>query len=259
MAYTALITGASNGIGMELAKIHASKGGNLVLIARNKLKLNMLKSELVDKYKILVCVIAMDLSTEGSAQKIYDQTTLEKIQIDCLINNAGFGDFGFFAQTNIEKELSMISLNITTLTLMTKLYLRDMLDRKGGRIMNVASIAAFQPGPKMSVYSATKAYVLSFSQAVGNEVRPQGVTITTLCPGPTKSGFQAAASMQKSKMFNNNKLPSSKEVAEYAYDAMIKGKSVAIPGFLNNIMVDIVSFIPRKWVLNIVRKIQDAA
>lgn len=259
MAYTALITGASGGIGMELAKIHASKRGNLVLVARNKTKLDKLKSELVEKYKISVSVIVMDLAMEGSAQKIYDQTTQDKIQIDCLINNAGFGDFGFFSQSDTEKELNMINLNITTLTLLTKFYLKDMLDRKGGRIMNVASIAAFQPGPKMSVYSATKAYVLSFSQAVGNEVCHQGVTITTLCPGPTKSGFQTAASMQNSKMFNNNKLPSSKEVAEYGYEAMMKGKSVAIPGFINNIMADVVSFIPREWVLKIVRKIQDTA
>ncbi|GLU56902.1 SDR family NAD(P)-dependent oxidoreductase [Dyadobacter frigoris] len=259
MAYTALITGASSGIGQELAKIHASKGGNLVLVARNKIKLDKLKSELVEKYRISVSIMVMDLSVEGSAQKIYDQTTLEKIQIDCLINNAGFGDFGFFSLTDTEKQVNMINLNIIALTLLTKLYLKDMLDRKGGRIMNVASIAAFQPGPKMAVYSATKAYVLSFSQAVGNEVRHQGVTITALCPGATESGFQEAASMQHSKMFNKAKLPSSKEVAEYGYDAMIKGRSVAIPGFLNNIMADAVGFIPRNWVLKLVRKIQDAA
>ncbi|MEO6685633.1 MAG: SDR family NAD(P)-dependent oxidoreductase, partial [Dyadobacter sp.] len=241
------------------AKIHASKGGDLVLVARNKIKLDKLKSELVEKYKISVCILVMDLSVEGSAQKIYDQTTLEKIQIDCLINNAGFGDFGFFSQTDTFKTVSMINLNIMALTLLTKLYLKDMLDRRGGRIMNVASIAAFQPGPKMAVYSATKAYVLSFSQALGNEVAHLGVTVTALCPGATQSGFQAAASMQESKMFNNKNLPSSKEVATYGYDAMIKGKSVAIPGFLNNIMADAVGLMPREWVLKLVRKIQDAA
>ena len=259
MAYTALITGASSGIGMELAKIHASKGGNLVLVARNKLKLAELKSELVEKYKISVYIIVMDLSVEGSAKKVYEQTTLEKIQIDCLINNAGFGDFGFFSQTDTDKEVGMINLNIIALTLLTKLYLKDMLDRKGGKIMNVASIAAFQPGPKMAVYSATKAYVLSFSQAICNEVRDQGVTVTALCPGATQSGFQKAASMQDSKIFNNGNLPSSQEVAAYGYDAMIKGKSVAISGFLNNFMADAAGFIPRNWVLKLVRKIQDAA
>ncbi len=259
MAYTALITGASSGIGLELAKIHASKGGNLVLVARNKFRLDILKSELVSKYRIAVCVIEMDLSLEGSALKIYEQTTLKNIQIDCLINNAGFGDFGFFSQTDIQKEVNMINLNIITLTLLTKLYLKDMLDRNGGRIMNVASIAAFQPGPKMAVYSASKAYVLSFSQAVDNEARDQGVTVTALCPGPTESGFQEAASMQNSKMFNISKLPTSSEVAAYGYDAMIKGKSLAIPGIMNNFMVDAVGIIPRKWVLKLIRKIQDAA
>ena len=259
MAYTALITGASSGIGLELAKIHASKGGNLVLVARNKFRLDILKSELVSKYRIAVCVIEMDLSLEGSALKIYEQTTLKNIQIDCLINNAGFGDFGFFSQTDIQKEVNMINLNIIALTLLTKLYLKDMLDRNGGRIMNVASIAAFQPGPKMAVYSASKAYVLSFSQAVDNEARDQGVTVTALCPGPTESGFQEAASMQNSKMFNNSKLPTSSEVAAYGYDAMIKGKSLAIPGIMNNFMADAVGIIPRKWVLKLIRKIQDAA
>ncbi|TKT86506.1 SDR family NAD(P)-dependent oxidoreductase [Dyadobacter frigoris] len=259
MPYTALITGASSGIGLELAKIHASKGGDLVLVARNKAKLDQLKSELVQTYGISVSIIVIDLSAEGSAKKIYDRTTVEKIQIDCLINNAGFGDFGFFSDTDLQKEVNMINLNIMALTLLTKLYLKDMLDRKGGRIMNVASIAAFQPGPKMAVYSATKAYVLSFSQAVGNEVLHQGVTVTALCPGPTESGFQEAASMQNSKMFNNNKLPTAGEVAAYGYEAMLKGKSVAIPGFINNLMADAVGFIPREWVLKLVRKIQDAA
>jgi short-subunit dehydrogenase len=237
----------------------ASRGGSLVLVARNKIKLDKLKSELVETYGISVRIIVMDLSVEGSAQKIYDQTTLDKIQIDCLINNAGFGDFGFFSQTDIEKEVNMINLNIVALTLLTKLYLKDMLGRNGGRIMNVASIAAFQPGPKMAVYSATKAYVLSFSQAIGNEVLHQGVTVTALCPGPTESGFQEAASMQNSKMFNKNKLPTSGEVAAYGYEAMLKGKSVAIPGFVNNLMADAVGLIPRNWVLKLVRKIQDAA
>jgi uncharacterized protein len=191
MKHTALITGASNGIGLELAKIHASKGDDLVLVARNKTKLDELKTELENQYTIKVYTIGKDLSGFNAAQEVYDETTKQNIQIDYLINNAGFGDFGMFTETDWNKEFQMINLNITTLTQFTKLYLQDMVKRRSGKIMNVASTAAFQSGPTMAVYCATKAYVLSFSEAVNNEVSDQGVTITTLCPGPTESGFQA--------------------------------------------------------------------
>lgn len=256
---TALITGASNGIGLELAKIHASKGDNLVLVARNKSKLDELKTELEKQYKISVYTIGKDLSAANSAQDIYNETTEKKIQIDYLINNAGFGDFGMFYETDWNKELQMINLNITTLTQFTKLYLKDMVKRKGGKIMNVASTAAFQSGPTMAVYYATKAYVLSFSEAVDNEVRDKGVTITTLCPGATESGFQAAAKMEESALVKGKKLPTSKEVAEYGYWSMMQGKTVAIHGLMNWIMANSVRFTPRSLVVKITRKIQDKA
>ncbi|MFN7691551.1 MAG: SDR family NAD(P)-dependent oxidoreductase, partial [Bacteroidota bacterium] len=156
---TALITGASNGIGLELAKIHASKGGDLVLVARNKSKLDELKHELKTKFNIKVYTIGKDLSASNAAKEVYDETSKQQIKIEYLINNAGFGDFGFFAETDWNKELQMINLNITTLTQFTKLYLQEMLKRKSGKIMNVASTAAFQSGPTMAVYYATKAYV----------------------------------------------------------------------------------------------------
>jgi uncharacterized protein len=171
---TALITGASNGIGLELAKVHASKGDNLVLVARNKAKLDELKAELEKSYKISVYTIGKDLSASNAAQEVYDETKRQNIQIDYLINNAGFGDFGMFVETDWNKELQMINLNITTLTQFTKLYLQDMVKRKNGKIMNVASTAAFQSGPTMAVYYATKAYVLSFSEAIDNEVSEHG-------------------------------------------------------------------------------------
>lgn len=256
---TALITGASNGIGLELAKVHASKGDNLVLVARNKSKLDELKSELEKQYKIKVYTIGKDLSAFNSAQEVYDETTKQNIQIDYLINNAGFGDFGMFVDNDWNKELQMINLNITTLTHFTKLYLKDMVKRRSGKIMNVASTAAFQSGPTMAVYYATKAYVLSFSEAVDNEVRDKGVTITTLCPGATESGFQAAAAMQESNLVKGKKLPSSREVAEYGYKAMMKGKTVAIHGMMNAIMANSVRFTPRSMVVKITRKIQDKA
>ena len=252
---TALITGASSGIGCELAKIHAAKGGNLVLVARNISKLDELKLELETQFKVSVYTIGKDLSVVNAAFEVYKETKQQGIQVDYLINNAGFGDFGMFSETEWEKEHQMINLNITALTQFTKLYLQDMLKRKGGKIMNVASTAAFVPGPTMAVYCATKPYVLSFSEAVDNEVREFGVTITALCPGATQSGFIAAASAEESALFKGKKLPSSKEVAVFGYDAMIKGKAVVIHGLPNKILAFIVRFTPRKLVVKISRKV----
>lgn len=259
MKNTALITGASSGIGLELAKIHAAKGGDLVLVARNKSKLDDLKNELETQFKVSVYTIDKDLSVINSAQGVYDETTKQGIQIDFLINNAGFGDFGMFVETDWNKELQMINLNITTLTQFTKLYLQDMVKRRSGKIMNVASTAAFQSGPTMAVYYATKAYVLSFSEAVNNEVIDKGITVTTLCPGPTKSGFQAAAAMEESNLVKGKKLPNAKEVAEYGYASMLKGKTVAIHGTMNWIVANSVRFLPRSIVVKLTRKIQDRA
>jgi uncharacterized protein len=254
---TALITGASNGIGLELAKIHASKGDNLVLVARNKAKLEELKTKLESQYKIKVYTIGKDLSVANSAKEVYEETQQQQIQVDYLINNAGFGDFGMFVETDWEKELQMINLNISTLTQFTKLYIKDMVKQKSGKIMNVASTAAFQSGPTMAVYYATKAYVLSFSEAVNNEVSDKGVTVTTLCPGATESGFQAAAAMEESALVKGKKLPSSQEVAKYGYESMMKGKVVAIHGFMNYIMANSVRFMPRSLVVKTTRKFQD--
>jgi short-subunit dehydrogenase len=256
---TALITGSSNGIGLELAKVHASKGGNLVLVARNKAKLDELKVELERQYKITVYTIGKDLSLPHAAQEVYDEIKSQQIQIDYLVNNAGFGDFGMFVETDWNKELQMINLNITTLTHFTKLYVRDMVKRGSGKILNVASTAAFQSGPTMAVYYATKAYVLSFSEALDNEVSNKGVSVTTLCPGPTESGFQAAAAMEESNLVKGKKLPSSREVAEYGYASMMKGKTVAIHGMMNYLMANSVRFLPRALVVKVTRMIQDKA
>ena len=257
MKNTALITGASNGIGLELAKIHASKGGDLVLVARNKSKLDELKIALEKQYNISVLTIDKDLSLPNAAMEIYEETTKKDIHVDYLINNAGFGDFGMFVETDWNKELQMINLNITTLTLFTKLYLQDMVKRRSGKIMNVASTAAFQPGPTMAVYCATKAYVLSFSEAVSNEVSDKGITITSLCPGATETGFKTAAALDESKLFKDKKLPTAKEVAEYGYAAMIKGKTVAIHGMLNYLMANSIRFIPRALILKVSRQMID--
>lgn len=259
MYKTALITGASGGIGLELARIHASKGDHLILVARNKSKLEELKIELERKFNIAVYVIGKDLSDLSAALEIYNETKNAGIEIEYLINNAGFGNFGMFAETDWNKEQQMIQLNITALTQLTKLYLKDMIQRRSGRIMNVASTAAFQPGPTMAVYYATKSYVLHFSEAVANEVKDKGITITALCPGPTESGFQAAAALEESRLFKGKSIPSSKSVAEYGYKAMMRGQSVAIHGLMNNILAFFVRLMPRKLIVKVTRKIQDKA
>src|ERR1035437_8078135 len=257
MNKTALITGATSGIGYELAYIHAKQGGNVVLVARSKDKLEQIKKDLKNNYNINVYVIEKDLSLKNSAKDVYDEIIKNNITVDYLINNAGFGDFGFFNDSDWGKLERMINLNITALTQLTKLFISDMIKQGSGRILNVASTAAFQPGPTMAVYYATKAYVLSFSEAINNEVNGSGVTVTTLCPGPTKSGFQEAASLQESRLVKGRILATSKEVAEYGYNAMLKGKSVAIPGFVNYLIANLVRFFPRSAVLKMARFIQD--
>jgi len=253
---TALITGSSGGIGYELAKIHAEKGDNLVLVARTESKLTELKNELEEKYNIRVHVISKDLSKAGAVKEVYDELKHESISVDYLINNAGFGDFGLFAGSDWNRQEQMITLNITSLAHLTRLFLPDMISRKSGKILNVASTAAFQPGPTMAVYFATKAFVLSFSEAINNEVSEHGITVTALCPGATLSGFQAAASMQDSKLFEGNNFPTSGEVALFGYNAMMKGKAVAIHGFKNTVMANSVRFAPRSLVVRIARKMQ---
>lgn len=254
---TALITGASSGIGLELVKIHASKGDNLVLVARNESKLNELKSELENLYKIQIYIIVKDLSIPDAAQEVHNETTRQGIAINYLINNAGFGDYGLFHTVDWGKTQQMINLNIMSLTQFTYLYLKDMVNMGTGRIMNVASTAAFQPVPTMSVYSATKSFVLSFSEAVNNEVRDKGVTITALCPGPTSTSFRSAAAMEKSGLFKDGKSAGPKEVAEYGYKAMMSGTPVAIHGMKNYIMARAANLFPRKIVLNITRKMME--
>jgi uncharacterized protein len=254
---TALITGASSGIGLELAKIFASKGINLIIVSRKIIELSRLGTELSGKYKIYVEEIEKDLSVPGSAKQIYDNVKSLGFDIDFLINNAGFGDYGLFYKCDWEKQERMINLNMLTLTHLTRLFLPDMIKRKSGKIMNVASTAAFQPGPLMSVYYASKAYVLFFSEAIANELEGTGITVTALCPGPTKSGFQKAANVEHSKMMDGKSIPDSKKVAEYGYKAMMKGKRVAIQGMMNKELAFFSRRAPKKFILNTVRKINE--
>ncbi|MBI3134933.1 MAG: SDR family oxidoreductase [Bacteroidetes bacterium] len=254
---TALITGASSGIGMELAKIHAAQGDSLVLVARNAQKLNELATELSGKHKIRVDVVAADLALENAARDVYNTVKQKNIQVDYLVNNAGFGDFNFLHETKWEKQAMMIDLNIRSLTHLTHLFLPEMVQRRSGKILNVASTAAFLPCPMMAVYGATKHYVLALSEAVANEVADKGITVTALCPGATTSGFQDAAEMRESGFMTNQKFATAQSVAAYAYKSMMRGKRVAIPGFINKLTAGIVRFTPRKMVTSIARKLVD--
>lgn len=254
---TVLITGASGGIGWELAGVCAREGHDLVLVARSIDKMNELAASLTNRYGCKVIAIAKDLSLHDSPAEIFSRLQQENIRVDILVNNAGFGEYGLFTETRWNKEAQMIDLNIRALTELTKLFLPSMTGNKYGRIMNVASTASFQPGPLMAVYFATKAYVLSFSEAIANELQGTGVTVTALCPGPTESGFKKAASLEDSKLFNEKKVPSSLEVAEYGYKEMMKGSTVAVHGIKNRIMAASVRFTPRRLVTAVVRMMND--
>lgn len=257
MAKTALITGASSGIGYELAKIFARENTQLIITARREEKLQNLKNELEKNHSIQVHLFTADLSKTDAPELIFDFCKENNLQVDYLINNAGIGDYGFFSESSWDTTQTMIDLNIKSLTHLTRLFLPGMIERKSGKIMNVASTASFQPGPLMSVYYATKHYVLAFSEALANEVSVHDITITTLCPGPTKSEFQETANMQKSKLMDRFPMPDSQEVAEYGYKSMMNGKRVAVHGFANKVMSKLVSLFPRKMVTSIVRKVQE--
>jgi hypothetical protein len=254
MKNTALITGASGGLGLEFAKIHASKGGDLVLIARSGDKLNQIKTELESQFGVDVHVIEMDLSKPNAAPEVYTETQNNGIKIDYLINNAGVGTFGFFNNLDWEKEEQMLNLNMITLTHLVKLYLPKMVEHKKGFILNVASTAAFQPAPLMSTYFASKAYVLHFTEALHNEVKSSGINVSALCPPATATSFFINAEMGDSTLAKSKKMPTAKEVAEYGYKSVLKGKSVAVYGFGNRIMASLIGVVPRSLVVKTARK-----
>jgi short-subunit dehydrogenase len=252
---TALITGASSGIGLEFARIFAAHKNNLVLVARSGDKLNALAAELKEKHAVEVKIIAADLSDIAQVQQVYDTCQSENIEVEYLINNAGFGDFKNFANENWDTIMGMIDLNIKALTKLTHLFVPDMVKRKSGKILNVASTAAFQPGPGMAIYFATKSFVLFLSEALHVELKYTGVNVTCLCPGPTESGFATAAAMENANIFTKGKIPTSKKVAEYGYKALMKNKMTVIHGLLNTIMATAERFVPRSLVVSIAKKV----
>jgi short-subunit dehydrogenase len=254
---TALITGASGGIGYELALEHVRRGGDVILVARREDKLREYQSAWESTYGVKVHVIGMDLARRGSAQALYDAVATKGLTVDILINNAGFGQYGLFEESDVERGLEMLELNVVTLTALTRLFVVDMLRRRSGRIMNVASTASFQPVPLFAQYSATKAYVLSFSEALNNEVSDRGVTVTTLCPGPTTSGFQDVAAMHQARMADARLMATSAEVARFGYNAMLRGKTVAVHGLLNRITIMLLRFSPRSIVVRVGRMVAE--
>lgn len=256
MKNVALITGASSGIGKELAIIHAKKGGDLVIIARREEELLKLKSELEEKYNTNVFVIVSDLSKPESAFEIFNTTQINHIQIDILINNAGLGGHGKFYERELAKDQHMINVNILSLVNLTHLYLQEMVKRNEGKILHVASTAGFIPGPLQAVYYATKAFVNSFSQSLSEELSGTNVTSTLLCPGAVNTGFIKASDLEGLDVWKIAKTPDS--VAHCGYKAMEQGKLLVINELLLAFLINwIVPFVPRKLLLKFSRKMME--
>jgi short-subunit dehydrogenase len=253
---TALITGASGGIGLELANRFAKDGYGLVLIARHQGTLEQVAADLGQNYRVPVHIIDVDLSEVDAPQRVFDRVREMGVHVDVLVNNAGYGLYGPFAQTDRADELKMIDLNIRALTDLTKLFLPAMLQQRSGGIMNVASTAAFQPGPLMAVYYASKAYVLSFTEALANELQGSGVTASAFCPGPTATKFQERANMKGSKLLRMG-LMDVKQAVDVGYNGFKQRTTIVIPGSQNRFLVNLIRFLPRRWVTSIVRSISD--
>lgn len=247
MGMNILITGASGGIGYELAKLFARDRHNLILVARSGEKLAQVAAEL-QASGVTVKTFAIDLGNPPAAKFLYDQIQGQGMIVDILVNNAGFGAYGDFAQMSEDLIFGQISLNITALTELTRLLLPPMISRRNGRIMNVASTAGFQPGPLMAVYYATKAYVISFSEAIANELRGTGVTVTCFCPGATNTGFARRAGNDKTRIFKQLGAMEAGKVALDGYRALMEGRTLAISGTQNWLVAQSTRFAPRKLV-----------
>lgn len=254
MSKTALITGASIGIGYELCKLFAKDGHDLILVARSQDKLEALSKELKDTFNVTAHVISADLAKVGAAADLYKSVQDKSLTVNVLVNNAGIGTNGKFTDADLQSELNLIQLNITALVELCHLFGADMSKRKQGKILNVASTASFQPGPYMANYYASKAYVLSFSEALHEELGRDGVTVSALCPGPTATGFFSAADMTESSLAKSPLVMSANKVAKVGYDALNGGKAVVISGWINWLMAQSTRISPRM----IVRKISAA-
>lgn len=257
VAKTALITGAASGIGYELARIFAINGYNLILVDINGTKLTQVVTEFIQEFGITVKILVKDLSIATVPHEIFTAVKKSQMTVDILVNNAGFGNYGLFQNTDLKTELAMMQVNMVCLTHLTKLFLPDMIQQGEGKILNVASAAAFQPGPLMAVYFATKAYILSFSEAVNNELEGTGVTITVLCPGPTQTAFHQRTGLSDSELVKRTKMMDAKSVADIGYHSLMTNKTVVIPGLKHKVLAASVRLAPRKLVTKIVRNMQE--
>lgn len=256
MRDTALVTGASAGIGSELARLFARHRHDVVLVARREERLTRIAEALQEEYGVTAHVIAADLATTGGPRRLYEAVRERGIEIEYLVNNAGFGTFGPFVETDVNETMELVRLNIGALTELTALFLPPMVERHSGRVLNVASAAAFQPGPLMATYYASKAYVLHLSEALNEELEGKGVSVTALCPGPVRTEFQEVAGMETSGLVLNKRLIDVERVAEEGYEAMMRGKSMVVPGLATKLLSFGVRFAPRRFVAKFVRRLQ---
>ena len=254
----ALITGASSGIGLELARLFARDGHDLVLVARRQDRLQALADELTDRYDVQLTVIAADLADPSAPAEIARRVAAAGLEVELLVNNAGYGLAGEFIRTDAATELRMIQVNIAALTHLSKLFLPRMVAEHQGRIMNVASTAGFVPGPLMAVYYATKAYVISFSLALAEELRQSGVTVTVLCPGATRTEFQERAGIDLDvRLFRGPWVADAASVARAGYQGMLRGKRLVVPGVFNKIMVAATRLASRALLAKVARRVQE--
>lgn len=257
MPNTALITGASSGIGREFARLHARKGGDVIVTARRKEELEALKTELETEHQVAVMAIPLDLGAEGGAQKLHDVITKSGTQVDILINNAGFGGHGKFVERELEADQAMIDLNVDALVALCHMFGKDMVAQGGGKILNVSSTAAHMPGPLQATYFATKAFVSSFSQALAEELKDDRVTVTALEPGYVETGFADAADLAGTGLVRQ-KGKTAAETAKIGYDAMRMGKLTVInEGQLSFMLNWVLPFLPQKAKLSMVRRMQE--
>ena len=249
----ALITGASSGIGYEMAKLFAKGGKNIVVVARNSKRLEDFKREVENKYGTKVRTLPIDLSDPKAVLEIFSELEKGNIEVDVLVNNAGYGVYGMFYKTELQKELDMIQVNVISLVHLTKLFLRKMLEYKYGRILNVGSTGSFLPVPLEAAYGGSKAFVLSFSEALANELKGTCVSVTCLCPGFTDTGFYERAVGKAPNMNKKRLMMNAVTVAKVGYTSLEKGKAFVLPGLLNKSIPIWVRLIPRSWLLRMSR------
>lgn len=248
---TALITGASAGLGAHFATLFARDGYDVIVVARSQARLETMAERLRQVHKAKVHVLAADLSQPGSGLTLFNECRAKSLKVDVLVNNAGFGSNGTFLDQALPRELEMVRLNCETLLELTYLFANDMRARGAGQVLNIASTAGFQPGPYMATYYATKAFVLSFTEALAHELRGTGVSVTCHCPGPTHTEFAARAGNDKSNLFQMGGAAKAEDVAEHAYEAMKQGEVVSIHGVMNWLAVEAVRFAPRALIRSI--------